>query len=298
MVMAEAAVNIWVSAGSLSSPFYRFYTDESGTSELRELILDPSKTYTFLRSNEATSHPFYFKADPANSGGASDYNLSGDGSSSAGITGNQSFTLSFSDPSRAPVSLVGYCTIHSSMQSTWSISQASVPEPTPEPEPEPTPEPEPEPTPAPQPEIDGSQYYLYNNVTGDIVRLCDYGDAKCIADLQSNGYYMLSPENYGDKYDYPAIYTSPGIVWDQSEENKTNGDWTMYSDSNPHPEPEPQPEPDPTPEPEPAPEPTPEPEPVPEPEPTPDPTEPDPVPEDYEPPATNNEIIGTKKMMI
>ena len=153
MVMAEAAVNIWVSAGSLSSPFYRFYTNESGTSELRKLILDPSKTYTFLRSNEATSHPFYFKADPANSGGASDYNLSGDGSSSAGITGNQSFTLSFSDPSRAPVSLVGYCTIHSSMQSTWSISQASVPEPTPEPEPVPEPEPTPDPTePDPVPE--------------------------------------------------------------------------------------------------------------------------------------------------
>ena len=40
---------------------------------------------------------------------------------------------------------------------------------------------------------------------------------------------MLSEEKYGDKYEYPAIYKSPGIVWDQSSENKVNGDWMMTS---------------------------------------------------------------------
>ena len=41
---------------------------------------------------------------------------------------------------------------------------------------------------------------------------------------------MLSPETYGeDAYAYPAIYKSPGIVWDQSDERTTNGDWTMMS---------------------------------------------------------------------
>jgi phosphohistidine phosphatase SixA len=59
--------------------------------------------------------------------------------------------------------------------------------------------------------------------------LCDYDDADCIAALQAKGYYMLSPDDYEDKYDYPAIYKSPGIVWDQSEDRKTNGDWTMMT---------------------------------------------------------------------
>jgi len=74
-----------------------------------------------------------------------------------------------------------------------------------------------------------TEYYLKDSVSGEEIILCDYSDAECIAALQEEGYYMLSPENYGDKYDYPAIYTPPGIVWDQSEENKTNGDWTMMS---------------------------------------------------------------------
>ena len=74
-----------------------------------------------------------------------------------------------------------------------------------------------------------TEYYLLNTSSGDEIILCDYSDNECIAALQADGFYMLSPDNYGDKYDYPAIYTPPGIVWDQSEENKTNGDWSMMS---------------------------------------------------------------------
>ena len=73
-------------------------------------------------------------------------------------------------------------------------------------------------------------YMLYNTVSHETVTLCDYDDAACIAALQAEGFYMLSPETYGDDaYAYPAIYKSPGIVWDQSEERTTNGDWTMMS---------------------------------------------------------------------
>ena len=75
-----------------------------------------------------------------------------------------------------------------------------------------------------------TEYLLYNTVTHETVTLCDYDDAECIAALQEEGFYMLSPETYGeDAYAYPAIYKSPGIVWDQSEERTTNGDWTMMS---------------------------------------------------------------------
>ena len=74
-----------------------------------------------------------------------------------------------------------------------------------------------------------TEYYLLDTVTGDEIILCDYSDADCIAALQADGFYMLSPDTYGDKYAYPAIYTPPGIVWDQTEENKTNGSYTMMS---------------------------------------------------------------------
>ena len=73
------------------------------------------------------------------------------------------------------------------------------------------------------------EYFLYNTVTHETITLCDYSDENCIAALQNQGYYMLSEEKYGDKYEYPAIYKSPGIVWDQSSENKVNGDWMMTS---------------------------------------------------------------------
>ena len=75
-----------------------------------------------------------------------------------------------------------------------------------------------------------TEYFLYNTVTQETITLCDYDDSECIAALQEQGFYMLSPETYGDDaYAYPAIYKSPGIVWDQSEEKTTNGDWTMMS---------------------------------------------------------------------
>ena len=75
-----------------------------------------------------------------------------------------------------------------------------------------------------------TEYLLYNTVTHETVSLCDYDDADCIAALQAEGFYMLSPEDYGDDaYAYPAIYKSPGIVWDQSTERNKNGDWMMMS---------------------------------------------------------------------
>ena len=75
-----------------------------------------------------------------------------------------------------------------------------------------------------------TEYYLLDTLTGDEITLCDYSDADCIAALQEDGFYMLSPETYGeDAYAYPAVYTPPGIVWDQTEENKTNGSYTMMS---------------------------------------------------------------------
>jgi len=78
--------------------------------------------------------------------------------------------------------------------------------------------------------INNLEYFLYNTVTHETITLCDYDDSECIRALQGQGFYMLDPKTYGeDRYAYPAIYKSPGIVWDQSEERTTNGDWTMMS---------------------------------------------------------------------
>ena len=130
-------VNIWVSAGDLNAPFYRYYIDASGTTELVELSLNSFNSYTFQRLDEATTHPFYIKSDSDNPEETSSYRLTGDGNAGVGITGNQSFTLSFDDPNQTPESIATYCTAHPSMQSVWNITQSSEiqPEPTPEPQP-------------------------------------------------------------------------------------------------------------------------------------------------------------------
>ena len=87
-----------------------------------------------------------------------------------------------------------------------------------------------------------TEYLLYNTVTHETITLCDYDDADCVAALQAKDFYMLSPETYGDDaYAYPAIYKSPGIVWDQSSERNKNGDWMMTSrEIEPTPVPEPE----------------------------------------------------------
>jgi len=80
------------------------------------------------------------------------------------------------------------------------------------------------------PTPDHIEYFLYNAITNEKITLCDYNDEKCIESLRQIGYYMLTPETYGeDRYAYPAVYKSPGIVWDLSEEKRSNGNWTLYS---------------------------------------------------------------------
>ena len=130
--MPASTVEIWVSSGSFREPFYDFYTDATGVIQIIDLILDPSKSYIFHRLKEASTHPFYLKSDPNKKDAKPDYHLSGEGNTSLGITGNQSFTLSFSEPNQAPAFLTTYCTAHPSMKSTWSISQTPDPAASPE----------------------------------------------------------------------------------------------------------------------------------------------------------------------
>lgn len=119
----DDVTHIYVSGGSMSEPYYQFYSDSEGTTEISEL--DISHSYTFHRLNGATSHPFYVSDQGYKSESSDKITLSGDGSSSSGITGSQSFTLSFNDSFTLDETLSFFCTVHSSMYSDFSLTEAT-----------------------------------------------------------------------------------------------------------------------------------------------------------------------------
>ena len=114
--MSTQNVDLWVSGGGSNTPFYRFYTDSDGSQELQEVILDTSKSYTFRRLNEATSHPFYISDTGFNQSSSDALLITGHGSPSQGITGNQSFKVEFDVSAGEIEELLYYCSSHQSMQ--------------------------------------------------------------------------------------------------------------------------------------------------------------------------------------
>ena len=119
-------INLWVSSGSHSAPYYHFYTDEQGNNEIYELILNTNNTYTFSRANFVTSHPFYISDSGYNQESTDAISLTGDGNSKSGITGEQSITVSFSN-SKSITNLLFYCTSHSNMNSSFELSSIVAP---------------------------------------------------------------------------------------------------------------------------------------------------------------------------
>ena len=139
--MAVQNIDLWVSAGSFDKPHYRFYADSDGSQELSNLILDTNKSYTLRRLNEATSHPFYLSDTSYKTNSSNALLITGDGSPSQGIKGNESFKVEFVADSAGDIEeLLYYCSSHHSMQGNIALFQT-----TQEPEPEPVPTPEPEP---------------------------------------------------------------------------------------------------------------------------------------------------------
>ena len=137
--MAVQNVDLWVSSGNFDAPYYRFYTESSGSQELSNLSLDTSKSYTFRRLNEASSYPFYLSDTAHKTNSSNALLITGDGSPSQGITGNESFKVEFvADLAGSIEKLLYYCSSHQSMQGNIALLET-----TQEPEPEPTPETEP-----------------------------------------------------------------------------------------------------------------------------------------------------------
>ena len=108
--------NLWVSAAGFESPYYRFYTDSDGSQELTEVIFDTSKSYTFYRLNEETSHPFFISDSGYKQTSSDAILITGDGSPTNGITGNQSFKVEFAKSAGDIEELLYYCSSHQLMQ--------------------------------------------------------------------------------------------------------------------------------------------------------------------------------------
>ena len=115
-------VTIYVGEGlSQTPPYFNFYDDIGGSNEITDLKIDTTKSYTFYRTTSAsTDHPFYI-SDQGWRGVSSDaITITGDGNETSGITGSQSFTLSFNAFNIATDTLTYYCTNHSIMVSTFT----------------------------------------------------------------------------------------------------------------------------------------------------------------------------------
>ena len=126
MYSKDVTTTIYVGGGSFSNPPYKFYLDENGDQELTNLTLDPSQSYLFKRLNNATSHPFYISDIGYNQASSSKISLSGDGSPTSGIKGNESLLLSFNEGATTDLSqLYFFCTSHSSMISSFNVENLS-----------------------------------------------------------------------------------------------------------------------------------------------------------------------------
>jgi hypothetical protein len=118
----SSVIDLYVSSGNLSSPFYTFYTDSGGTNELSGNILYLNRSYRFNRLSSATSHAFYI-SDAGYGNASTTIQLSGDGSATSGITGSQSFTVNFNGLTNS-ATLTFYCTVHSSMVGTFTLADS------------------------------------------------------------------------------------------------------------------------------------------------------------------------------
>ena len=94
-------IALWVSAAGLEPPYYRFYTDSDGSQELSKLIFNTNNSYTFYRLNEETSHPFFISDIGYEQTSSDAILITGDGTPSTGITGDQTFKVEFAEAAGA-----------------------------------------------------------------------------------------------------------------------------------------------------------------------------------------------------
>jgi len=109
-------INLYVDEGNNASPFYNI-TNENGE---QVDTLDIKKVYTFYRLNDATSHAFYISDSGYKQENSDKITLFKDGSATTGITGNESFILTFTGLTIGDT-LTYYCTAHSNMKFNFNL---------------------------------------------------------------------------------------------------------------------------------------------------------------------------------
>lgn len=116
-------IEIFVSAGDLNAPFYTFKNSKGKT--IKNLKINPKKTYVFSREEMAETHPFYISDVGFNQKHSKSIKIKGDGRFDDGITGDESFQLSVGKKFRSEFEDSGqlffYCTAHASMVGDFLI---------------------------------------------------------------------------------------------------------------------------------------------------------------------------------
>ena len=112
--------DVYVSNGSMDSPYFQFFSDDAGTTPLTEL--DITKNYKFQRLSNPSSHPFYLGDSGYNTDSSNNLIIVGDGDSSNGISNDESFTLFFRDGFTTEDTLSYFCTVHSTMMSDFTLT--------------------------------------------------------------------------------------------------------------------------------------------------------------------------------
>ena len=94
-------IEIFVSAGSFDDPAYTFFKADGQA--IKRFKINPKKVYTFKRLNEASTHPFYISDTGVKQKSSKAIKLKGDGDFNEGITGDQTFSLSFQKKYRSQI---------------------------------------------------------------------------------------------------------------------------------------------------------------------------------------------------
>ena len=122
------SVEVFVDAGSLDEPFYRFF--DSDGDEFEDFKINVKKKYRFQRLDQAESHPFFIGDSGYNSSSTSAVKIKGDGGFSDGITGSNVLKFQVRKSDRKTFKKKGelsfFCTSHASMIGTFSIKGQKV----------------------------------------------------------------------------------------------------------------------------------------------------------------------------
>ena len=120
-------IEVFVSAGSFSAPYYTF-KDKKGR-QIESFELNPSKQYRLKRANKASTHPFYISDQGWNQPATNKIKLKGDGDFDSGIIGAEKFTLSIKKRHQKEFTTSGrlffYCTSHQSMFDNFIINAST-----------------------------------------------------------------------------------------------------------------------------------------------------------------------------